>query len=150
MAAGTLYSDQRANENAVPFTPNKPDVCGTVIRKYFSYTVAGTALDPGTTIGLVKAPKGSRFVGGKLYNDGTFAGPGVTVHIGDADDADRFAASIDVSGEAWTELPNSAARAGVGFGYLFPKETEILLTTVGDVIVATGVIKGYVDLMIGG
>lgn len=150
MAAGTLYSEQRTNEDAVPMVPNKPDTCGVIVRKYFNYTVAGTSLDAGTTIGLVKAPKGSRFVGGKLYNDGTFAGAGVTANVGDADDADRFAASIDCSGEAWTELPNSAARAGVGFGYLFTEETEILLTTVGDVIVATGVIKGYIDLMMGG
>jgi len=144
-------SDQRINEDAVPMVPNKPDTCGTVIRKYFSGTVdAAKDLAANSLIELVKAPKGSRFMGGKWYNDGTFAGAGVTIDIGDAGSVDRFADGIDVSGENFTEIPNAAGEGGTGYGYLFTEETTILAKVLGDVIVATGTYKGHIDLLMGG
>ena len=150
MAAGTLYSAQRTNEIAVPAVPNKPDTCGVVVRKYFSGTVAGTDVAVGTTISLCKIPKGARIMGGKWYNDGTFAGAGVTIDIGDGTTADRFADGIDVSGENFTEIPNAAGEGGTGYGHLCTAETEIIATTIGDVIVADGVYKGHIDYIGGG
>lgn len=147
----TQKSTQCANRAAVPQTFNASNMDGIIHGFWFSGVVAtADALAVGTLIHLGYLPAGSRFLDGYWYNDGTFAGAGVTIDIGNAADTDLYADGIDVSAECWTYFPASAAIAGLvtEAKRVVTEETLVYATTIGDVIVDTGVYRGFIRYMI--
>ena len=150
MGVGALKSTQETNRTAVPPVMNGPSFDGKLRIARFAGVVAGADVAVGTTLDLVWLPAGAVFMFGYWYNDATFAGLGVTIDIGIAADPDGFADNIDVASENLTFFPNTAAVAGLtyGYGYALTAAQKVYATTVGDVIVATGVYKGFIAYMI--
>ncbi len=150
MGVGALKSTQEANRTAVPPVMNGPSFDGKLRIARFAGVVAGADVAVGTTLDLVWLPAGAVFMFGYWYNDATFAGLGVTIDIGIAADPNGFAAALDVSAECWTYFPNTAAVAGgaYSYGYALTAAQKVYATTAVDVIVATGVYKGFIAYMV--
>lgn len=143
----TVNCLEYANYIASPPVMNDPNTRGKLIRKRFSYTV-GAVVAAGTVINLGILPANSRFYGGTWWNDGTFAGAGVTVAIGVTGTPAKFHAGIDVSGAVDNTGFGITDALGGGGKYVPTADILIIATTATDVIVATGTCWGWFDYVL--
>jgi hypothetical protein len=141
----TTYSDQRANDVAVPPVPNSHNTKGKVKRAYFSLNTTDTPVSDGDTVELCKVPVNARIVGGFIVYGAM--GASATAIIGIAGDTNRYMASEDVSAagsEAWANVEAEA------FGDVLTQEETIILTAGGANYAADKNILGYIEYISAG
>lgn len=145
MAAGTLKSAQETNRTAVVPVMREPNEAGKVTRLYFNHTVVAGDLDAGTTIDLVYIPANCRIYGGVFACDAGYADANATLAIGDGTTADRFLAAGAISGVGEYAFGNTLA---LGFGDKITTGFVLKGTTAVAALLAAGIARGYVDIVI--
>lgn len=142
----TVYSDERANDVAVPPVPNAANKAGRVLRKYFS--VASTTSTPITTadtLELCKLPVGARVVGGVLIY-GAMGGTATAV-IGVAGTTNKYLTSTSVVSAGKATFGDTNA---LNFGDALTAETTLILTPGGSNYASGQYVKGYVEYISAG
>jgi len=131
--AATSYSPNAANESR-----------GKIQVEFFEHTCESESI--ADTISLCQLPANARVLGIKWASADLSAGS-ATLAIGDADDADRFVAALDVSSAiAYDDLvlrSPDAVPTTVGFGYEY-SATTVLTATVAVAALNTGILAGCV------
>jgi hypothetical protein len=145
MAAGTLKSAQETNRTAAIPVMKEPNEMGTVTRLYFNHTVVAGDLDAGTTINLVYIPANCRIYGGIFACDAGYADTNATLAIGDGITAARFLAAGAIAGVGEYAFGNTIA---LGFGDKITTGFILKATTATAALLALGVSRGYVDIVI--
>ena len=142
----TTYSDQRANDVAVPPVPNASNVDGRVRRKYFSVaSTTTTVINNGDVVELCKLPVGARITGGRLLYGAM--GASTTAVIGVAGTTNKYLTSTSVVSAGQTSFADTNA---LNFGDSLTAETTIILTA-GGANYATGqYLKGYIEYISSG
>ncbi len=142
----TVYSDERANDVAVPPVPNTTNKAGRVLRKYFS--VASTTATPITTadtVELCKLPVNARVVGGRIVF-GAMGGT-ATAALGVAGATGKYLAATSVVGAGQSSFADTNA---LNFGDVLAAETAIILTPAGSNYASGQYVKGYVEYISAG
>lgn len=141
----TVYSDQRANDVAVPPVLNKPNVHGKVLRSYFSLNTTTHPINSGDVVELCRVPAGARIVGGYLIYGAM--GTSATAIIGITGSTSKYLASTDVSALGGGAFAHTAA---LNFGSEPTAEETLLLTAGGANYAAAKDIKGYIEYISAG
>lgn len=127
------------------YTPDPRDMHGRVVPVYFTLTVV-SASNIGDTYKLFTLPKGWSVAELHCTTNGlgASAGAGVTVAIGDADDADRLMEETDFDA---IEAQGVLCYAGVAYR---PTADVTVLATIGTAAAVVGkIVKGHVLLIPG-
>ena len=141
----TVYSDQRANDVAVPPVPNSPNTAGRVYRKWFSVTTSASLGLIGDVIELCKIPANVRIVGGRM--DFEAMGASATLSLGVSGSAAKYLAATSVAAIGQALF---AATIALNFGEVLAAETTLIGTCAGANFTAAKKIYGYVEYISAG
>ncbi len=146
MAAGTLKSVQETNRTATPPVMQSPqDGYGKVRRLFFNYVNAGGDYDAGSTIDLCRIPAGCRIMGGVINVDAGFADANATADIGDGTTAAKYLNDGDIAAAGAVSFGHTLA---LNYGEAITAAFTLKLTTATAVLLAAGIIKGHVDILV--
>lgn len=141
----TVYSDQRANDVAVPPVLNKPNVHGKVLRSYFSLNTTDHPINNGDVVELCRVPAGARIQEGYIIYGAM--GASATAIIGIAGSTSKYLTSTDVSALGGGGFAHTAA---LNYGVETTAEETIILTAGGADYASGKDIKGYVQYISAG
>ena len=137
----TVYSTQRANENAG--TKNAPyDKGGRVRIAVFEYTTPSGGVAVNDVIELVKLPKDARIIGGRAAWEAMSSGAGTaTVTIGVSGAASKYLGSTSVDAAGETDFANTLATNMLD---KLSADTVLIATAGGEAWAGTKKFNGYV------
>jgi hypothetical protein len=111
---------------------------GGKVRAYFAQISSTASITTSDTVYMMKLPKGSRILGGRLTYTGATAG---SVKVGVSGTLDKYLGATTISTAGGTDVANTPA---LNHGDLLTADTDILVTPTVDVTTSGTVTIGLV------
>ena len=137
-----LYSAEMTVARASGF--NAPNKAGHVTRLYFSYS--GAISNNGDILHLLNMPAAARFMGGQVIVSTAF-GTGISATMGIPGAAGRYSGAINLSSAGANPFGNNGTYYW-GEELSTTAETELRLTVTALTSGGSGVLSGYVDVLL--
>lgn len=116
---------------------------GRVRKKWFDFTVPAGNAAVNDTVELLRIPKGSRILGGKIATDGMSSGAGAaSIQLGDGTTATKYLGTTSVDTAGTSEFANTLA---LNFGEKLASELLLTATVITEAWAAGKLLKGYVE-----
>ena len=140
----SYVSTELTNEDALPNTLNSVvKDSGKVRLKEFNYTTS-VALDAGSSIELLRFPKGAKPVGGAIKFSAL--GSGRTLDVGFSGDLDGVLDGIDVSSAGQDTMFELAQGDALALTALTSADS-LVATILGDTFPVDGTLQGFVEFV---